>query len=173
MRRFVKFCWMTGLVFASACLSVAVSAAEFQGDRRVLGWAEPVRLYPGEFSLRAKLDTGAETSSLHARNIERYTEQGMEWVRFEIFVDGEDTSIKMERPLVRIVRIRQIGRDALVRPVVELGVCIDDYYRGDVQFGLEDRSGFDYPVLLGRRFLADAGLVDPGRNFLSEPNCAY
>lgn len=148
-------------------------ADQAMGGKTVFGWSESVRLYPGDLRLNAKLDSGAETSSLHAEPIERFTRHGEQWVRFRIVLSDGAVSETLERPLVRMVRIRQIGREALVRPVIELGVCIGRVYRGDVQFSLEDRSGFDYPALLGRRFLADIALIDPARKFMAEPDCGY
>ena len=49
----------------------------------VFGLVEQVRLYPGEIDVRAKLDTGADNSSLHAVGISRFKRKGEKWVHFQ------------------------------------------------------------------------------------------
>ena len=51
-----------------------------------------------------------------------------------------------------------------------LGVCLGSVQR-TVEVNVVDRSGFDYPVLIGRSFLAGIFVVDPGERFLLTPDC--
>ena len=63
-------------------LVMALPAAA--AEKIVMGWIEKVRLYPGNFVVDAKLDTGAEYCSLDATNITKFNRDGQEWVRFEV-----------------------------------------------------------------------------------------
>jgi hypothetical protein len=132
-----------------------------------MGWLESIYLKPWNKRLVAKLDTGAKTSSLHARKVERFSKEGEPWVRFALddLEDGEDTPIWVERPLVRTAYIKSHQREVSKRDVVTMTVCKNG--RDHVaEFNLVDRSKFNYPVLLGRSFLKDVALVDAGATFL-------
>lgn len=72
--------------------------------------------------------------------------------------------------LHRIARIRRHGGRVEERDVVMLGVCLGSVQR-TVEVNVVDRSGFDYPVLIGRSFLAGIFVVDPGERFLLTPDC--
>lgn len=136
-----------------------------QTTRTVMGWAEHVVLLPWGRKVKARLDTGANTASLHATDIEEFEKDGEDWVRFEF--DHEDhEQIEIERPVVRYIRI--IGEDR--RPVVELSFCLDEA-RHTAQFSLTDRESLTYPMLLGRRFLADVAIVDPAKRYLTRADC--
>jgi len=141
--------------------------AENGRDLLVTGWLEAVVLSPWKIRIRAKLDTGAKTSSIHATGIEKFKRNGRIWVRFKLpqgkFKKTDDTIV--ETPLLREVAIKRHNLDPAIRPVVELSFCIDShFYRAE--FTLADRSKFNYPVLLGRRFLKDNILVDAGKTFI-------
>ncbi len=149
------------------CFSMASSVhAEHQGPL-IAGWLEVVIISPWKLRLRAKLDTGAKTSSIHATHIEKFKRDGRQWVRFQL-PQGKfkkAVAIIAEMPVLREVAIKRHNLDPVIRPVVELGFCIDaHFYRAE--FTLSDRSQFNYPVLLGRRFLKDNILVDAGKIFM-------
>ncbi|MEN8260862.1 MAG: RimK/LysX family protein [Pseudomonadota bacterium] len=136
-----------------------------------MGWIEPVILIPWGVQFKAKLDSGAKTSSIHAKQVERFEKDGEPWVRFVIPVESKRKKrtgkMQVERPLVRDVRIKRHKTSSYARPVVSLEFCMNgqDYV---TQFNLIDRSGFNYPVLLGRRFLKDVAVIDPAAVFLSD-----
>lgn len=137
-----------------------------------LGWVEKVRIAPEDIIVKAKLDTGAKTSSMHAENIERFERDGEEWVRFTVAVeDADDNQVArtFERPLVRDLTVRgAAGKED--RPVVTMDVCIGHSEHTE-QFSLNDRDDMVYPVLIGRRTIADLGAVDVERTFTTEPEC--
>ena len=132
------------------------------------GWKENIRIETQTqyMVLTAKLDTGADTSSLHATHIELYEQGGQNWVRFN--VNGR----QMEQPIVRRTRIKQKdGSEPQERWVVRLDLCVGKtYFPAD--FSLVDRSDFSTPALLGRDALEQLGPVDPGIRFTVEPRCA-
>lgn len=136
-------------------------------EKVVMGWLESVYLKPWNTRLTAKLDTGAQTSSLHSDRIERFSREGEPWVRFTVrdLDDDHEKPIVIERPLVRTAYIKSHQREVSKRDVVTLTVCKNgrDYTS---EFNLVDRSKFNYPVLLGRSFLKDVALVDASSTFL-------
>lgn len=136
----------------------------------ILGWVENVWLIDPGFTLRAKLDSGAATSSLDARIIKKFRKGGQRWVRFAVV----NPRTGEERVLVR-KRFRTIGvvqHDGInqVRPTVMLEACVADHLV-DIEVSLVDRSEFSYRLLLGRSALESFALIDPANTFLSRPQC--
>ena len=75
---------------------------------QVFGWIEKVMIVPGRrWKVEAKLDTGADTSSLDARNIRRVRVGDKAYVRFSVFDPLTGESVSLRRPYVRSVRIRR------------------------------------------------------------------
>ncbi len=125
-----------------------------------IGEVESVRLAQNNIDLTARVDTGAQTSSLDARNIVNIERDGKKWVRFEVVAAGKKTV--MEKPLARTLLIKQHGREALKRPVVKLDIFLAGK-RMQREFSLADRSNFKYPVLVGRNVLQGSFIVDVSR----------
>ncbi|MGR9099052.1 MAG: ATP-dependent zinc protease family protein [Gammaproteobacteria bacterium] len=143
--------------------------AEHGDEVIVTGWLEKIVLSPWQVQLKAKLDTGAKTSSIHAEHVERFERDGKTWIRFTLPRGRKKTESrqKIETPLVRDVLIKRHKLPSAVRPVVEMAFCINDHYYV-AEFTLADRGNFNYPVLLGRRFLANNILVDSSATFIYE-----
>lgn len=150
-------------------------------EKRIMGWVENIYLPPSYTKLKAKLDTGATTSSIDARDIEPFLRNGEQWVRFTLQRDGKDAyvgkegqlhpakpalNLIVERPVERVVKIKRHNHMSMERYVVRLPVYIAGRHH-DAEFSLIDRRKFIYPVLLGRRFLKDIAIVDPGKTFLA------
>lgn len=138
-------------------------------DKQVYGYLEQVMISKAGLTLQAKLDTGADTSSLHAENIKRFRRAGERFVRFQVR-DEEGELVTLERHLARIARIRRHDGDYQRRPVVEMQVCIGAVRRR-VEINLIDRSHLDFPFLLGRSAMEGAVVVDPERTFTAQPSC--
>ena len=157
------------LVFLSLLPSLALARDPLQ-----LGWLERIRLDPWDIVAKAKLDTGAKTAAIHATDIKRFDKDGQKWIRFKLALDHRDPNSEtflVERPLERDVTIKLRGtkhNDA--RPSVKLGFCLGGR-RFEANFTLVNRSKFNYPVLLGRRFLADLAVIDPAARYTSTPTC--
>lgn len=138
------------------------------GDLRVLGWLEEVRLDAADLVIRAKLDTGADTSSLHAPDPETFERDDETWVRFTV-TNSDDETYTYEKPVARTVHIRSAsGRSE--RYVVEMAICLGGV-RTTTEVNLADRGNLSYQMLVGRSFLKDAILVDSGERYLSSPDC--
>lgn len=153
------------MVFISVALSIFAIAEE----KRIVGWVETVSIFPGNVKIKAKLDTGARNSSLNAKNVEQFKRDHETWVRFDLrnFNNRQET---YETKVIRTTKIKQLGQKAASRQVIELGICIGNTYK-KAEVNLEDRSGFNYQMLIGRSFLRGSFIVDPGITFTTKPNC--
>ena len=138
-------------------------------DMRVAGWVESVSLFPGNLKIKAKLDTGARNSSLNAKNIKEFYRGGDKWVRFDL-KNWKGRVVNFEARVTRTVKIKQLGGKPVTRPVIRLGICLGDVYK-EVEVNLEDRSKFNYQLLIGRSYLRDSILVNSAVTFTLEPNC--
>ena len=162
----MKTGWFGSWIFV---LSAATASAATQ-ELEILGWVENARLLAMDIELKAKLDTGAETSSLDSRIIKKFRKDGKRWVRFAVpdRESGEEFVLVRER--VRTIGVVQHDGSRQTRPVVEMQLCVAGRLL-DTEVSLIDRSEFIYPLLLGRSALASFALVDPGDTFLSDPEC--
>lgn len=169
--------------------TMALSAeSEAKNDQRLpetLGYVEWVVMQDTSLRLKARLDTGAKTSSLHAVNVEPFEKDGAEWVSFQIplgdhedqptegELDHEDVILEFERPVERTVLIKRKGAPSQKRYVVMMDFCIAGTTH-TTQFSLTDRGKFSYPALLGRRFMRDDNiLIDSADAFMAEKECEY
>ncbi len=164
--------WMAQLLvtLTVSTIMIAVPASGNEG-KDLFGWAERVVLGPNNLHLEAKLDTGADTSSLHAQNIRRVRRGDKRLVRFEIEDDETGETISIARPFIRRARIKRHSGEHQRRYVVVIDVCLGDHLLREVEFSLIDRSEFQYPVLLGRSALEGVAVVDPALTFTAEPTC--
>lgn len=156
-------------VRAAACLIVAACSAAHAGEKLTVGYVENVQIFPGGLSLQAKIDSGADHSSVNAKAVEKFVRDGSDWVRFSLTNDLGRT-IVVERPVLRTARIRRHGGLIEERDVLLLGICLGNIFK-QIEVNIVDRSGLAYPVLIGRSYLKGAFLVDPGARFMHEPRC--
>ncbi len=140
---------------------------------RTFGWIEEGILEPEHVTVKLKLDTGALTSSMDARDQKRFNRDGKSWIRFNVEVTDSETGkhviSQVERPIARRVKVRGAG-GADSRAVVLMDICIGDRLYSE-EFSLNDRGHMLYPVLIGRRTIQHLGLVDVSRTFIHEPRC--
>ncbi len=139
-------------------------------SKTIFGYVERVVVSDQGFSLKAKLDTGAETSSLDARNIERFRRDGERMVRFDVPDPETGQLVTLERPLARVVRIKQNDGPYERRPVVWMWLCIGHLLQR-VEVNLVDRTDFIYPLLIGRSAMRGAIIVDSELTFTARPRC--
>ncbi len=154
------------ILLISALAGASESIAQ---TKRTFGWVEKVRLMPDGVVVHAKLDTGADSSSLHAQNIAKFKEGDTEWVKFEIVNRyGERMTIKKE--IHRIAMVKRHKGKTQYRKVVRMGICLGNLYQlTDVN--LVDRRNFAYQLLVGRDFLAGSAIIDPAISYSAEPDC--
>lgn len=88
------------------CLFIAVPGLSVAAEKTVYGLNEYARINDPDIQLAAKLDTGAKTASLSARDIKRFKRDGETWVRFYLATDNADDT-PIEKPLARISKIKR------------------------------------------------------------------
>lgn len=137
--------------------------------KATIGWLENVAIYPGNLPMQAKIDSGANTSSLHCNCSAPFYKNGEQWVKFEMF-DRQGKTVPIERKISGEIKIKRHFGESQKRLVVRMGICIGNYY-AETDVNLIDRSGFKYPLLIGRDFLEKAFLIDPQLTFTSNPQC--
>lgn len=159
------------LVFITAGIMLVGSASLTAATELVrAGWIEKAVLHPHKFILHAKLDTGAQTSSLNASEHEIVTHDGNSWVRMNI-KNRDNESVIIEAPIVRKAKIKRHYGERQTRPVILLDLCIGNV-RKQEEVNLVDRTGMNYQLLIGRNFLKGALLVDSGSTYRLSPDCS-
>jgi hypothetical protein len=165
---------LQGLCAAILLLAAPLSQGSSQDPGKVIaGWIEKISLAEQPLILKAKLDTGAKTSSIHAINVEQFKKNDERWVRFDLLLKDENDkqhTIHMETPKARRVRIKNTDGDHDRRAVVELEICFDGR-KHVTEFTLANRAEYIYDVLLGREFLQGIAVVDPENTFLTQASC--
>lgn len=139
------------------------------GAREVAGWLEWAVLTPEGIWLPAKLDTGADTTSLGVKQLRPFSAKGKELIAFQPQTQDE-SSPWLQRPLVRYARIKRQGLPPERRPVVRMPICLMGVLK-EVDVTLADRSGYQYPLLIGRNFLSADLLIDTNQTFTRPPSC--
>jgi len=138
-------------------------------DKLVVGTNEPVALIDLGLVLDARIDTGATTSSLDARDIELFERDGEEWVGFKVENPQTGKLITLERQRARGVRIVQSSsEEAERRPVVRLRITLGSHTQL-AEFTLTSRSHLESPLLIGRNVLRDVMLVDVAQSNITRP----
>jgi hypothetical protein len=165
-RSFIPLCAFV----LSFMASVGCDARAATRDLIILGWAESVFLTDPGLTLKAKLDSGAETSSLDARIIKKFRQHGKRWVRFALTDPASGEEFVLVRERIRTISVVQHDGKNQVRPTVMMQLCVADRLI-DIEVSLVDRSEFSYRLLLGRRALEPFALIDPGHTHLTQPQC--
>lgn len=138
-------------------------------DKKVVGWVEKVRIYPGDLVIHAKLDTGAKHSSLNASHVIEFEHNGERWVRFDV-TNRYGGKVTLERKVHRTVKIKRHFTKPQKRLAIMLGICLGSIYK-EVEVNLAERTGFNYQILIGRSFIARKFIIDPSLTFTTKPNC--
>ncbi len=149
--------------------SQAASTRNAIGDRVIAGYIENAWLGEPTIKVEAKLDTGADNSSLNASNYREFKKGSQTYVALKIS-NSEGRTTLIEKPIIRRASIRRANTGTVVRPVILLKVCVAGV-TSEVEFTLTDRSGLSYQILIGRSFLADKILVESNHTFLRPGLC--
>ena len=141
-----------------------------------IGWIEHALLTLGKceggmdhVEIKAKVDTGAKTSSLHAINIHPFYRDMIPYLRFTVPLEGNAREV--EAPLMKkaVVKTSEGTREErfFVQARINMGA-----WEAPITLSLNDRSTMLYPVLLGRSFLSQRFVVDVSKKFLlRKPKC--
>ncbi len=132
------------------------------------GWREWVSLPDLEVDwIKAKIDTGARTSSLHAFDIREFDREGEAWVRFRVkpWQDSQEDAVVVECPVHDRRAVRSSSGHAQERLVVQLRIrLVDHEVLAEITLSNRDEMGFR--MLIGREALRRGYIVDPARSFL-------
>lgn len=138
-----------------------------------IGWREYISL--PEFHLpaiRAKIDTGAASSAIHATRIEYFQDGDRDMVRFNIHPHRRNIhdTVTVVAPLIEHRPIKSSTGHRQIRPVIETEICLGDQ-QWKIELNLTNRSLMGYRMLVGRQALRKRFLVDASKSFLqSQPN---
>ena len=150
-------------------MSVNKTPARGRHDKSTLGWREWVRL--PEFGIdwiKAKVDTGARTSALHAFALDTFHDGGIEHVEFRLHPLQRDstTEVVCRAPVIDRRIVSDSGGHREERLVIETPVQIgDDVW--PIEVTLTGRDNMLFRMLLGRTAIKGKAVVDPGRSFLT------
>jgi len=132
------------------------------------GWREWVQLTGvGVPWIKAKLDTGARSSALHAFDVTPFDRDGAEWVRFTVrpWQESTEDEVVVELPVHDRRSVRSSSGHVQNRYVVLLRVVLmGREVESEVTLSNRDQMGFR--MLIGREALRQGFAVDPGRSFL-------
>lgn len=135
----------------------------------IIGWREHLALPDlGIQTVKAKIDTGARSSALHAFDVENFQDQGKQMVRFKIHPNQRDISqtVTAVAELLERRLVRNSGGQATLRPVILTTVELN----GDrwlIELTLTNRDVMGFRMLLGRQAVRQRFLVDAGRSYLN------
>lgn len=157
----------------SCCLIAGVASAR---EVKVIGWVEEVLLTDVGIRVKAKLDTGAKTSSIDSKIIDirktgkKSKSHTGDTVLFSVdAIDGAPKTF--EREIIRYVRIKLKGGGFVRRPVILMKFCIAGR-EVEEEVNLANRENFIYPVLVGRNMMAHADLaINAGATMTARPVC--
>ncbi|MDR3477830.1 MAG: RimK/LysX family protein [Gammaproteobacteria bacterium] len=151
----------------SAFLSIPIFAnGSLQKEAlSIKGYVEDILIMPDNILLSAKLDSGADTSSLNAQHIRISKRSGQDWVEFDVL--DKNTVHHLSYIVLKKVSIKNRSGEitntaqAASRPLIAMDVCLGGRIE-KIKVNLVDRSQFKYPFLLGREALAQYDvLIDP------------
>lgn len=137
----------------------------------VIGAVEWALVEPSNLVMEARIDTGAETSSIHAEDIRLVEKDGKRYVQFTLLNRETGRQIPVERRLHRRIVVKQNTEDAPEdrRYVVRMWVTIGDS-RIWLDVSLSDRDDFEYELLIGRNMLMDEFVVDVSKQHTQSRN---
>ena len=137
-------------------------------NKLVIGWREWVSLPElGIEHIKAKVDTGARTSALHAFSVRAFTRQGNKMVRFKLhpYQRRDDIVIECIAPVLERRWVTDSGGHREQRYVIESILKLGDEL-WPIEMTLTNRESMKFKMLLGRTAMKGKVVVNPGRSYL-------
>lgn len=145
-------------------LSLALAAAALAAQEKVrLGAVENVALLPWGVVMPARIDTGAASSSLDARNL------AVKGRMVEFNLPPQYGGRRIVLPLYKWKTVKSAEAQDR-RPVVVMELCIGSK-RVRTHVNLNDRANVKYPLLIGRNTLKRGFLIECGTSYCTQPSC--
>lgn len=132
-----------------------------------IGWREWVGLPDlGIQRIKAKVDTGARSSSLHAFDLEDFERDGEKWLRFSIHQvqRNSDKTVEAEAKVLEYRSVRSSSGKASIRPVIVTNVTLLGI-SWPVELTLANRDEMGFRMLLGREAFRKRFVVDAGNSY--------
>jgi len=138
-------------------------------EKMLVGWREWVCLPElGIEAIKAKIDTGARTSALHAFRLRSFEEDGRQMVAFSLHpLQKRDLpEVDCIAEIIDRRRVRDSGGHAEWRYIIRSKVSLAGQIWA-VEFSLTNRENMGFRMLLGREAMRGRLQVDPGRSFMT------
>ncbi len=134
----------------------------------IIGWREYLALPElGIHQIKAKIDTGARSSALHAFDIETFEREGKQRVRFKVHPNQRNTQyvVRADAIILAYREVRNSGGKAELRILIETNVELGSL-NWPVELTLTNRQAMGFRMLLGRQGLKGRFLVDTDNSFI-------
>ncbi|MCW5617823.1 MAG: RimK/LysX family protein [Nitrosomonas sp.] len=141
-----------------------VQKEDTKDKRKILGGLEYIYLDPPGIVLSARIDTGAQTSSLNALDMVEFERDSKPFVKFNIVDPNTGEKIELTRRVRGHTKIKKHMTESQRRPIVSLRVKLGELDE-HISFTLIDRSKFQQQALIGRNFLRDLAIVDVSKEY--------
>lgn len=138
------------------------SRAQLLKEKVLIGRVEWVGLPDIKIKLKARIDTGAKTTSMHAVNIEEVEQRGDLFVKFQT-VDADGKVVEMVRKVGTTQRVSNTSGFVSRRYVIKEKIKMGSIER-EILINLNDRSKMEYKFLIGRNVLLGRFIVDVARS---------
>lgn len=117
-------------------------------------------------AIKARIDSGAKTSSIHAFNISPFKRDGQSWVSFEVhpLQNNRRTVVRCEKPVIDKRSIKSSSGISESRYVISAPIKIGGEL-WDIQLTLANRDSMGFRMLLGREAMEGKIVIDPGESF--------
>ena len=125
----------------------------------IVGAVEWATVEPGNIRMEARIDTGAESTSVHAEDLQLVEKDGKRWVHFSLLNPDTNEKVPVELRLRKKIKVKQSDSEKQTRYVVEMWITLGKI-RSLVEVTLSDRDHMEYPLLIGRNMLVDTMIVD-------------
>lgn len=125
----------------------------------VAGGVETLYVTPLQMPFKARMDTGAETSSIDAKNLQPFERDGEKWISFDVVNRKNGEKKHFEKRIKRKTRIVRIETPEY-RYAVDMNIKMGNELI-TAEFTLADREKFDYQVLIGRNIINGRFIIDP------------
>ncbi len=137
-------------------------------EKKVIGWREWIEIPDlGIHKIKAKIDTGAKTSSLHAFDLETFKRKGVEYVRFKVHPIQKDSkhTISAAIPILEYRNVKSSTGHTSRRPVIQTAIRLMSEC-WIIELTLANRDAMGFRMLIGRQGIRGRMIVDPSKSFL-------